>query len=72
MKPRLEGHSKTFAGYFEVVIAYGKDSYIYKITNERDLYKIKLYANKGWTNRLISLVKQFPYRKEIKDGKSLG
>jgi len=58
MKPLLESITKTLTGYYEVGVLYPLGRlYTYKITSGRDVEKIRFYASKGWTNRLIKLIK---------------
>jgi len=58
MKPLLESITKTLTGYYEVSVLYPPGRlYTYKITSARDVERVRFYASKGWTNRLIRLIK---------------
>jgi len=58
MTPKLESIIKTLTGYYEVGILYPPDRlYTYKLTSARDVDLVRFYAGKGYTNRLVKLIK---------------
>ena len=67
MKPKVESIVKQTAGYYEVGVIYPPLSkvYTYMISNARDIAALKLYVRKGYTNRIIRLVKKYKYTTEV-------
>jgi len=64
MKPLLSDITKTLTGYYEVSVLYPPDRlYTYKLTSARDVDLVRFYAGRGWTNRLVRLVKTKEVRK---------
>ena len=58
MKPLLSDIIKTLTGYYEVGVLYPPGRlYTYKLTSARDVERVRFYASKGYTNRLIKLIK---------------
>jgi len=58
IKPLLSDITKMLTGYYEVGVLYPPDRlYTYKLTSARDVDRVRLYARRGYTNRLIKLIK---------------
>lgn len=67
MKMKVESIVKQPAGYYEVGVMYPPLSkvYTYMIPNARDIAALKFCIKKGYTNRIIKLIKKYKYTTEV-------